>query len=266
MPSLKSVKHWLPVLRAQAVNTFRGFKTWRTFSDWNWKGSPGQTATNPLREYFVEHKEGRGIWKFNHYFDAYEKHFRRFRGSEVHVLEIGVFSGGSLEMWRDYFGPVSRIYGVDVEPSCNAYESDRIRIFTGDQSDRIFWRGVKQQVPNLDIVIDDGSHISEHQIITLEELLPHLRPGGVYLCEDISHTFSGFAAYVYGMGQHLNEGTVEHDLQNPERRQVIRANSFQAAVGSVHSYPLLTVIERTQQPITELIAPQHGTRWAPFLK
>src|SRR5438067_13766465 len=57
-------------------------------------------SANPLRQFFDARSEGRGIWKWLHYFDIYDRHFSRFRGEAVHVLEIGVYSGGSLEMSR----------------------------------------------------------------------------------------------------------------------------------------------------------------------
>lgn len=56
------------------------------------------SSTNPLWEYFQAHKEGRGIFKWEHYFEIYHRHFARFVGRKVNVLEIGVYSGGSLEM------------------------------------------------------------------------------------------------------------------------------------------------------------------------
>src|SRR5262245_3116872 len=59
---------------------------------------------NPLQSYFDAHTEGRGIWKWTHYFDIYHRHLSKFIGREVHLLEIGVYSGGSLQMWRDYLG------------------------------------------------------------------------------------------------------------------------------------------------------------------
>ncbi len=73
--------------------------------------------SNPLRAFFDSRKEGRGIWKWDHYFDVYHRHFGKFVGRDVNVLEIGVYSGGSLEMWKAYFGPRCRIYGVDIEES-----------------------------------------------------------------------------------------------------------------------------------------------------
>ncbi len=136
-----------------------------------------QPHSNDLQKFFDSRKQGPGIWKWNHYFEIYDRHFRQFRGQEVHLLEIGVYSGGSLDMWRDYFGSKAVIYGVDIEPACRIYEKDGVKIFIGDQGDRSFWREFRRKVPTLDIVIDDGSHQSEHQIVSVEELLPFLRPG-----------------------------------------------------------------------------------------
>ena len=224
------------------------------------------TNSNALREFFDSRKQGQGIWKWNHYFDIYDRHFRRFRGQEVHVLEIGVYSGGSLEMWREYFGPKARIFGVDIEPDCRVYESDNIKIFIGDQADRLFWRDFRQQVPTLDIVIDDGGHLAEQQIVSVEELLPFLRAGGVYFCEDVHSAFNQFASYVHGLAHQLNDCSSWVASEDNERRLVCDSTPFQAAVGSIHLYPFVTVIERNAAPVTELRAPKHGTEWQPFIK
>jgi hypothetical protein len=208
---------------------------------------------------------GRGIWKWAHYFDIYDRHFHRFRGREVHILEIGVYSGVSLEMWRHYFGPRCQVYGVDIEPACKAYEGDSVRVFVGDQSDRGFWKRFRSEVPTLDIVVDDGSHITEHQIVTLEELLPHLQPGGVYLCEDVHGAFNGFASYVQGLAHRLNAQQIVENRDNNERWLTCKTEPFQSAVRSIHLYPFVTVVERTDTPVTEFVAPKHGTEWAPFL-
>jgi 23S rRNA U2552 (ribose-2'-O)-methylase RlmE/FtsJ len=221
------------------------------------------TQTNPLFKYFSEHRQGRGIYKFDHYFERYEQHFSKFRGKEVHVLEVGIFSGGSLEMWRNYFGPSCKVYGVDIDPRCKSYESDSVRVLTGDQSDKSFWRRVRQEVPAVDIVIDDGGHTAEQQIVSLEELLPHLRPGGVYVCEDVHEPFSEFAAYVCGLAQDLNSAELEYNFQDNERYSVSRTNSLQSAIAGIHFYPFMAVIERTAAPVFELIAPKRGSQWLP---
>jgi hypothetical protein len=225
-----------------------------------------QPRSNALREFFDSRDQGPGIWKWNHYFDIYDRHFHRFRGQEVHVLEIGVYSGGSLEMWRDYFGPKALIYGVDIEPDCRVYENDRTKIFIGDQADRLFWREFRRKVPTLDIVIDDGGHQFEQQIVSVEELLPFLRPGGIYFCEDVHGKYNRFASYIHGVGHRLNEvlSCGEFPSDN-DRRIVCDCTPFQSAVNSIHLYPFVTVIERNATPITELRAPKHGTQWQPFL-
>ncbi len=170
-------------------------------------------------------------------------------------------------MWQSYFGPRCKIYGVDIEPNCKAYESSAVRIFIGDQSDRNFWKHFREEVPVLDIVIDDGGHIPEQQIVTVEELLPHLQPGGVYLCEDVHKPFNEFASYVHGLAQNLNAvNQPEDNFNDNERRSVCKTIPLQSSVGSIHLYPYVTVIERTAAPIYELIAPKHGTQWQPFLK
>ena len=222
---------------------------------------------NALRDFFDNHKEGPGIWKWNHYFDIYDRHFYKFRGQEVDVLEIGVYSGGSLEMWRDYFGPKSRIYGVDIESACRVYESDDVKIFIGDQGDRQFWHEFRRKVPALDIVIDDGGHQPQQQIVSLEGLLPFLRPSGVYFCEDVTGTFNKFASYVHGLGHKLNDYSLFRAFpDDDDRRLVCGCTPFQSSVGSIHLYPFVTVVERNSSKVTEFRAPKHGTQWQPFLK
>jgi 23S rRNA U2552 (ribose-2'-O)-methylase RlmE/FtsJ len=230
-------------------------------------GPPSLDPSNPLREYFDSHKEGRGIWKWNHYFDIYHRHFSKFRGREVNILEIGIYSGGSLDMWKHYFGPRSHVYGVDIEPACKAYEDDSVTVFVGDQADRTFWQHVKKQAPAIDIVIDDGGHQAQQQIVTLEELLPHMRPGGVYLCEDVHGAFSGFASYMSGFIHNLNEcGPSANNVDNPDRRIVCKATPFHSAIRSVHFYPFVAVIEKGEGTLSEFVSPKRGTQWQPFLK
>jgi hypothetical protein len=116
-------------------------------------------------------------------------------------------------------------------------------------------------------VIDDGGHHPEQLIVTIEELLPHMRPGGIYLCEDVHGVFNPFASCVHGMAHRLNDfGQVVQSPDNNERRIVCRTTQFQSAVGSVHLYPYVTIVERNTSPVAELVAPKHGTTWQPYLK
>jgi hypothetical protein len=150
------------------------------------RARPAAPTANPLAEYF-HNNPGRLIDKWHHYFEIYHRHFAAFRGRSPVVVEIGVFHGGSLEMWRHYFGAGARIVGIDVDPRCRQFESDSVSVMIGDQADRGFLAEVRTRFPHVDIVIDDGGHTMAQQITSFEELYPHVQPHGVYLCEDL-HT------------------------------------------------------------------------------
>ena len=98
-------------------------------------------------------------------------------------------------MWRSYFGSECHVYGVDIEEACKTYEREKVTVFIGDQEDPDFWTQFKNQVQGIDILIDDGGHTPNQQMVTLEQMLPYLRPGGVYLCEDVEGINNGFAAF-----------------------------------------------------------------------
>lgn len=219
-----------------------------------------------LRTFFYARAEGPGIWKWDHYFEIYERHFARFRGQPVSMLEIGIFSGGSLDMWRDYFGSGLNLYGVDIAPECRVYERDGVRVFIGDQSSAAFWETFKAAAPKLDIIIDDGSHKPQHQITTLEALLPHLNPGGVYLCEDVhGYPESAFAAHAHKLAHRLNEHAGFQKNPHDDARRLVKATTpVQAEIAGVHLYPYVVAIEKHIEPVAELVAPKRGTEWQPF--
>ena len=228
------------------------------------EGSQTTLTSNDLRAYFEAWDSGPGIYKWMHYFDIYNRHFEKFRGKPVNVLEIGIYSGGSLGMWKAYFGPRCRVYGVDIEPACKVYEGEDVEVFVGDQADRAFWADFKERVPSLDVVIDDGGHLVNQQVATLEELLPHLRPGGAYLCEDVHGASNDFGVYVSGVALRLNgDDQPEENPHNNERRLVATASAFQGAIDSIHLYPFVVVIEKRDVPAEEFIARKHGTQWQP---
>ena len=216
-----------------------------------WPAGAEAPARGALEDYFDAHETGPGIWKWRHYFPVYERHLGKFVGREVHVVEIGVFGGGSLAMWKSWFGAGSRIYGVDLEPGCRRHEDEGIRVFVGDQADPRFWASFRGEVPAVDVVIDDGGHMPAQQIATLEALVPHIRPGGVYLCEDVLGASHPFHAYVDALGRPL------HDVEGGPA-------GIHQCIESVHRYPGVTVIERPAVPVSSFEAPRRGTEWKPF--
>ena len=218
-------------------------------------GTNGQA--NPLRTYFDSIEDGPGIWKWLHYFEIYHRHLQRFVGRPVTIVEVGVYSGGSMPMWRHYFGADSHVHGVDIQPECKAYEDAHTTIHIGDQSDRAFWQRFRQLVPTVDILIDDGGHEPEQQMVTLEEMLPHLRPGGVYVCEDVHGARNQFATFAHSLAGELNAVT--------GAAQLTPTTPFQSAIESVHLYPFVVVIEKLDSAVAAFSAPKHGTKWQPFL-
>ena len=132
--------------------------------------------------------------KYNTYFDSYDHFFSKYRNQKITFVEIGVLGGGSLFMWRNYFGPQARIIGVDLNPNAKKWEADGFEIHIGSQSDMNFWKNFTENVGLIDILLDDGGHTYEQQIITTECLLSSMKDGGIIVIED-SHT-----SYMDGFG------------------------------------------------------------------
>jgi len=220
-----------------------------------------ETAPNPLRVYFDNITEGPGVWKWLHYFEVYQRHLSKFVGRAVTVVEIGVYSGGSMPMWRHYFGTNCEIHGVDIQPECKVYEAAHTTIHIGDQADHEFWRRFRGVVPDVDVLIDDGGHQAEQQMVSLEEMLPHLKAGGVYICEDVHRIHNSFAEFAHSLADGLNAFVWTGD----SRVLGTRSTPFQDAISSIHFYPFMVVIEKRDAPRGGFTAPKHGTEWQPGL-
>jgi len=210
---------------------------------------------NDLEKYF-RNNDKHLISKWIHYFNVYDRHFSKYRDKEIVVLEIGVFQGGSLQMWKDYFGPKAKIYGVDINPDCKKFEEENIEIFIGSQSDRGFLRDLLKKIPPIDILIDDGGHFMEQQIVTFEELFSHVKNDGVYLCEDM-HTSYWIK---YGGGYKRSGTFVEYtknfiDYLNAwhSTQRALRVTDFTKSVDSIHYYDSIVVLEKKERvkPYTE---------------
>ncbi|GAA6614731.1 hypothetical protein [Scytonema sp. NUACC26] len=126
------------------------------------------------------------------YAQHYEKHFAPIRFKPLKILEIGIGGyddptkgGESLKLWKKYF-PKSMIYGIDIIDK-KALEEERIKIFQGSQDDELFLKEVIAETGELDIIIDDGSHINKHAIESFKTLFPALKKNGIYIVED-THT------------------------------------------------------------------------------
>ena len=78
--------------------------------------------------------------KYKNYFNVYDKLFNKYRNKKITFVEVGVFSGGSLFMWRNFFGKKAKIIGIDLNPESKKFEKYGFKIFIGDQSKEKFWK------------------------------------------------------------------------------------------------------------------------------
>jgi hypothetical protein len=151
--------------------------------------------TGFLHRYFLNNGYLR-LHKWMHYFDIYEHHFARFRGKSPTVLEIGVKGGGSLAMWKEYFGAGSHIVGIDIDPACKEHQSEDIEIHIGSQDDPNLIDHVVVENGVIDVVIDDGSHMMEHMLRTFNLLYDRISPNGVYFWSRIPTPVTGLTIRV----------------------------------------------------------------------
>lgn len=211
---------------------------------------------------FFSHS-GPGILKWLHYLPIYHRAFGSFVGRPVRFLEIGVLAGGSMRMWREYFGPSATIFGIDINPDCAAYGGTAGQVRIGSQDDPAFLRAVVAEMGGVDIVLDDGSHVASHQRASFDVLFPLLNDGGLYLIEDL-HT-SYWPDYEGGLKR---EGTgIEFlkDLVDQMHRHYFSRGANRPdqmlPVESIQFFDSIAVIEKRRQHARQLaIAPNPNAR------
>ncbi|HEX6871572.1 MAG TPA: class I SAM-dependent methyltransferase [Micromonosporaceae bacterium] len=210
--------------------------------------------TDPdLTELCLRH--GSDKWGFHWYTQHYERHFTPLRHRHVRVLEIGVgghadpcSGGASLQMWKRFF-PRGVIYGIDVFDK-SPLDQWRVRTFQGHQADPRFLESVLAQTGELDIVIDDGSHINRDVLASFKHLFPKLRHGGLYVIEDLQTSYwPGYGGSSHdlcrpdttvGFLKTLVDGLNYEEFLRPDRRPSYTDRHIVA----MHLYHNLVVIEK----------------------
>ena len=141
-----------------------------------------------LDEIGLKHQTDKSSLTHN-YLNFYELFFEPLRTTDIKILEIGVYHGASLKTWEEYFSKAN-IIGVDINTETKKYESNRTTIEIANQSNIEDLTKLSMLHGPFDIIIEDGSHMWEHQITSLRTLFPFLKPGGYYIVEDL-HTNYG---------------------------------------------------------------------------
>ena len=202
---------------------------------------------NKLEEFYFK-KPHRVMNKWWHYFEVYHTFFQKYINRDVKILEIGVYKGGSLQMWKDYFGEKAVVIGVDIDTDCKKFEEKNIHICIGSQADRDFLVKVSEQWGPFDIVLDDGSHEVAHQILTFETLFPLLNEDGVFLCEDCHSSYSAryggefrkkdtFIEYSKNFADCVNSQFVNLD-------KIKSLPSYADSIKACHYYDSMVVVEK----------------------
>jgi hypothetical protein len=203
-----------------------------------------------LREIFEAHDD-RLLHKLNHYIEIYDRYFSPFRGKEIVFVEIGVAHGGSLQMWREYFGEKAKLIGIDINPECKKFEETNTEIIIGSQEDPKFLETLKNNLPDIDIFIDDGGHTMTQQILTFKYLYDKVRLGGYYLCEDLHTSYW----YEYGGGLRNKKSFIEFSknfIDNmygwymSKRLKPTMLNNLTRTIYALHYYDSILVIEKKQ--------------------
>jgi SAM-dependent methyltransferase len=197
----------------------------------------------------------RVIHKWKHYFPVYERHFRPFVCRPLTFIEIGCGLGGSLQMWKRYFGPYAKIIGIDINPSCKVFEEDQIDVRIGDQQDSRFLQEVVDEFGAPDIVLDDGSHMMSHVTASFTYLYPRMVKNGVYLVEDL-HTayWSEYEGALHKASTFIElcKNLID-ELNADHTRGALPPTEFTKTTLSMHFYDSIAVFERGT----------HTKKWAP---
>ena len=212
----------------------------------------------------LSNHSGRQITKWIHYISIYEELLAPYKkaqtdsSSPLRLLEIGVARGGSLEVWKKYFGESAMIYGIDVDERCNEISIPGVQIRIGSQADKKFLLSVIDELGRPQIIIDDGSHHSDHLSLTLEILWPHLQDGGIYIIEDTHTSYWKDHGGGYQKSQTIIEFAKDaiDTLHQPyTRRKMPNRTAFlKDALASITFYDSIIVLRKAKTTVPQRVS------------
>ncbi len=190
----------------------------------------------------------------------YDRYLAPFRGRPVRFLEIGVFGGGSLWIWRRFFGPEATIFGVVIEPSCAVHDGRDGQVRIGSQDDAGFLGRLVDEMGGLDLVLDDGSHQNSHIRASLAALFPRLADGGLYMVEDLHAAYwPSFGGGYRAEGSFMTDlKAMVDDLHHWYHDQGQEVAPTRDALVGLHLHDSFAVLEKGRAS-----APRHTVRRDP---
>jgi SAM-dependent methyltransferase len=198
---------------------------------------------------------GSDKWGGRWYTPHYQKHFEPYRELPVKVLEIGIggydaidAGGESLRMWKHYFRR-GQIFGLDIFEK-TGLEECRLRVVQGDQGDEAFLDSLGRELGPFDIIIDDGSHMSHHVLASFNALFQHVKPGGVYVVEDLATAYwPSWGGATDPSAQYKSIEMIKNLLDGLHHSEQVRNGSDQpsmteSTVTGVHVYHNLALVDK----------------------
>lgn len=185
----------------------------------------------------------------HNYTRHYERYFAPLREQPITLLEIGVAGGASLRTWQEYF-PRARVIGIDVVPIPALGE--RIQVFLGSQADPGFLLALAQQLGPFDVIIDDGSHIGDDQRLSFETLYAYVKPGGLYIIEDLHTAYWGWGnSFVEYLKSRMDvvlypgQSPIGDPRNHPNRAEIVaRMDRLARETMTIHLHSSLIVFEK----------------------
>ena len=201
--------------------------------------------------YFTDHlkkTDHRLLTKWAHYLDVYDRELTRLRGRDLTFLEIGIYKGGSVPLWTNFFTRNSKLVFVDIDPACRDLVSEDVNVEIGDQADPAFLAMLAQKYGPFDIIIDDGGHHVQQQRASLDHLWPHLNDKGLYLIED-THTsyWPGFGGGYRAPGSFIEHSKSLVDAMHSwytDQDDIFPFDDRARDLGSVRFYDSIVVLEK----------------------
>ncbi|UNE35691.1 class I SAM-dependent methyltransferase [Vermiphilus pyriformis] len=200
----------------------------------------------------------------HNYLDIYERYLNHLKDQPITFLEIGFLQGSSARMWDEYFSN-GKLHFMDYDPGIYNYAhglSDRSTLHIVDQGKRTDLENfIKKTDTQFDVILDDGGHRMEQQILSFEMLFPRIKPGGMYIVEDLHTSYwSDWSGYEFAKNTCNNKIAINyllnlvHDVNHvgaqnkcadinkfpTELRKAL--NIYQSDIESIHFYTSICII------------------------
>lgn len=212
---------------------------------------------------FLARTDDRTLFKMDHYLEIYDELLHGWQGRDLSFLEIGIYKGGSMRMWQDFFAPTARLTFVDIDPACKALELPGTHVAIGNQADPVFLTNLAATRGPFDLIVDDGGHQMHQQIASFRTLWPLLADRGLYIVED-THTsywpgFGGghrapasFIEFAKDLIDQMHSWYTEDDTAFP-------LHPLASQIGSVRFFDSLVVVEKRHKTPPASLTATNGT-------